>query len=168
VLKKNKFSQKQKKKETVKKDTDYPGKSPFAEGRQDQQKSLTGMGLIPVEAPRMEAVGDTDPKTKETREKNDLGSLQICSDTEAVVTCKAILIYLLREVVSKEDEHSDEDVVINSTTDISGDEESDFKPERRWPDSESESNSDSDSEADPIPDIIAKLGSDEENEENEE
>jgi hypothetical protein len=70
--------------------------------------------------------------------------------------------------VSKEDEHSDEDVVINSTTDISGDEESDFKPERRWPDSESESNSDSDSEADPIPDIIAKLGSDEENEENEE
>jgi hypothetical protein len=135
VLKKNKFSQKQKKKETVKKDTDYPGKSPFAEGRQDQQKSLTGMGLIPVEAPRMEAVGDTDPKTKETREKNDLGSLQICSDTEAVVTCKAILIYLLREVVSKEDEHSDEDVVVNSTTDISGDEESgsDFKPQRRWP-----------------------------------
>jgi hypothetical protein len=104
---------KKKEKKSDKKHTDFP--SPFAEGRQDPLIPVRGGLLRQAEAWQQQT-------TKETREKNDLGRLQLGSDPEAVVIRQAILIYLLREVVSKED--SDEDVVVNSTTHISGDEES--------------------------------------------
>jgi hypothetical protein len=85
------------------------------------------------------------------------------------------MMYLVREVLPKEDSDedvSDEDVVVNSTTDISGDEESgsDFKPQKgKWTHCESETNSSHSDEdiaiAATIADTISKLGSEDENDE---